>query len=141
MRSRADGAAVPVAERRRRAPRPPAEAALHFGAMLVAGILGFSAGLSIAGDGAGRRLLAAADAAQADTAVQHALERTVSHTRTRWVSRATRVAGEVTPLRTWQAQNGLFCREYTEQIETTQGIFLEQRIACRTAGGRWTDAE
>ena len=109
--------------------------------MLVAGAVGFIADMSIARDGGARRLLAAADAAQADTAVQHALERTVSHTRTRWVSRATRVSGEVTPLRTWQAQNGLFCREYTEQIETVQAIFLEQRIACRTVNGRWTDAE
>ena len=66
-----------------------------------------------------------------------ALERIISGNSLTWTSDATGATGTITPLRTYQAPDGQWCREFFETgtAETREeGRFS---IACRDDGGTW----
>ncbi len=75
--------------------------------------------------------------AAARHAVQEALEKNLSGESRDW--QAADVRGRVTPLRTFKADTGAWCREFAEVVEAgTRDTVV--RLACRTAVGRWLPA-
>ena len=55
-----------------------------------------------------------------------------------WANEQSGTTGSITPLGTFRAGDGAWCREYEEVITTS---FAEERrfgIACRDADGQWS---
>jgi surface antigen len=76
----------------------------------------------------------------AEAAIQDALERNPSHSTASWRSEATGRGGTVTPVRTFRATDGFFCREFEESVAAPTETRSALRLACRTSDGRWHPA-
>lgn len=80
--------------------------------------------------------------AAAAISVQDALETKVSGQAFTWRDEEKRVAGSVTPLRTYKTRSGHFCREYLEVLLIAEDHRRERkRTACRVNPGRWVPLE
>ena len=73
--------------------------------------------------------------AQAEDAVQSALEKTLSGRQTEWRS-SNGDFGFVTPLETWKSTSGHWCRKYVETVSITGATRDREAVACRV-NGRW----
>lgn len=71
-------------------------------------------------------------------AVDRALETLVSGRQLEWRARATGAAGWVSPVRTYQAKNGQWCREYVLRTSAKAGAEQTRAVACREGQGRWS---
>lgn len=82
--------------------------------------------------------LDANDVRLAERTVQQALERARSNTTRYWTRVVSGNSGAVTPLRTFRARGGYFCREYRESVILAKGGASTYRsIACRDRDGVW----
>lgn len=81
-----------------------------------------------------------AEIALAEAAVQEALENNPSRHPASWRSEVTGRAGTVTPVRTFRAAEGFFCREFEETVVSPNETRSAVRLACRARDGRWRPA-
>ena len=85
--------------------------------------------------------LDAADVRVAERTVQRALERTPSRTTRFWQRAGSGSWGAVTPLRTFQARGGYYCREFREWVVTGNGTeSVHISVACRDRDAIWKAA-
>lgn len=73
----------------------------------------------------------------ADRTVRKALETALSGTTFRWHNPDTGHSGTVTPLETYQTQNGYFCRSYRETLTIAPRTEQYRDQACRDKKGIW----
>lgn len=66
---------------------------------------------------------------------QQVMETTASGTTVRWDARDT--TREITPMITFRATDGRYCREYEQQVIRTDATHASTGIACREADGDW----
>jgi len=70
-------------------------------------------------------------------AIDRTLEEERSGTTVRWENTKLGSHGAITPVRTFQTEAGVYCREFME-LHTVAGVSVQERgIACRTDAGRW----
>ncbi len=82
--------------------------------------------------------LDAADVAVAKRTVQLTLERVRSNSTRYWIRFDSGNSGAVTPLRTFRARGGFFCREYLELVVVANVRTATHRsVACRDHDGVW----
>ncbi|MGB0749949.1 MAG: hypothetical protein ACPGO3_14500 [Magnetospiraceae bacterium] len=126
--------------------RKPAPRWLGMPALLAASIscllLGGVGGFSIADVRAAAQAKALAELQRQERvafqlAMNEALETLVSGKQVTFVNPETGLLDVITPLRTYQAKNGQWCREYA--YETTREGLRETNnaVACRTGEGEW----
>lgn len=77
------------------------------------------------------------DVALADAAVQRSLESQLSEETLSWRNPASGNSGSVTPLRTYRASSGVYCREYREMLFVSNESESYREVACRRDGGFW----
>lgn len=83
------------------------------------------------------RVVQQADEVAMKGAFSHVLEKKVSGTTIHWENPDSGNRGSVTPVRTYQAKSGQYCREF-EEVRATGGISkTEYGIACRAEDGTW----
>ncbi len=70
--------------------------------------------------------------------VQQSLETAPDQTTRSWSNPASGRRGSVTPTRTYLSANGLFCRDYVEEIAGKEEKGSFQNTACRDESERWT---
>lgn len=94
---------------------------------ILGGLLGSSVG----------RSLDEVDRLKMENTTQSTLERQPDQTTSSWVNPNTGNSGTITPRQTYQANNGEYCREYTQTI--TIGGETEEAVgtACRQPDGTW----
>lgn len=81
--------------------------------------------------------LAPVDQAIVDEARIRTLETTRSHVRVSWRGTTAGVHGIIEPLRTYQARNGMMCREFEETTQLPDTATVVNRLACRDDKGAW----
>ncbi len=101
-------------------------AAVGLGALLGA-FLGNQAGAS----------LDRADRLYADQAAQHGLENLPSGESSEWQNPDSLNSGSFTPLATYQAPDGGYCREYQQTVTVSGQRQSAYGTACRQPGGSW----
>lgn len=111
--------------------------------LLAAGVAGLMIG--VGGTAVGVRLggepavpaMTVADLALRGGVLQHTLEKRVSGADGQWRNPDTGHSGAITPIRTVQRPDGVFCRQYRET--TRLGVVEDLRfgLACRQADGNW----
>ncbi len=85
--------------------------------------------------------LGAADVTVAERTVLQSLERTPSRTTRFWQRAGSSSWGAVTPLRTFRARGGYYCREFREWVVAGNGTeSVHISIACRNPDGIWKAA-
>lgn len=77
------------------------------------------------------------DSRAIERVVTQALEKHLSGQSVRWQSVETGKHVVVTPVRTYRAQSGKWCREFTREIVSTEGREALRGIACRDLDGVW----
>ncbi|MCD6035447.1 MAG: 17 kD surface antigen [Rickettsiales bacterium] len=77
------------------------------------------------------------DVAYYNYASQRALETLKTRTAAEWKNPETGVNGVVTPDRTFQHENGRYCREYRQRIEVSGKPYESAGTACRNPEGIW----
>lgn len=77
------------------------------------------------------------DVRLAAATVQHALENARDGEARRWSNRATGHAGTVMPVRTVVTEQGVFCRDYQEELRVADEVAVYRHRACRDERGRW----
>ena len=77
------------------------------------------------------------DVALANQALAEALQTRPKGQSLTWFNSANRHTGSVTPLRTFRHSNGLWCRDYREQLYIGQASQQWQDTACRSKAGHW----
>jgi surface antigen len=70
-------------------------------------------------------------------AVSQALETQLSGRSVSWQRPAQDLEGSVKPLRTYQAANGQWCREYEGSVTSNGWVRYQHAIACRVGEGSW----
>jgi len=102
----------------------------------TAGILGGMIAGGLIGGAIGNRM-DAADRREANRATYSALESAPSGTSTSWRNPDSGNSGTTTPTRTYQAQNGEYCREYEQMVTIGDETQAAYGTACRKADGNW----
>ncbi len=77
------------------------------------------------------------DQREANRATQSALESAPSGTTTNWRNPDSSNSGTTTPTRTYQAQNGQYCREYEQTVTIGDETQAAYGTACRQPDGKW----
>jgi surface antigen len=108
-------------------------AAFHLG---PAGIIGGALLGGLAGAAVGDRM-DAADKKQQSQAAQKAFETTPSGQSVAWRNPDSGNSGTVTPLRTYQASGGQYCREYQQTIMIGGEKHQAYGTTCRQPDGSW----
>ncbi|MDH3663276.1 MAG: RT0821/Lpp0805 family surface protein [Alphaproteobacteria bacterium] len=70
--------------------------------------------------------------------VQQSLETAPDQTTRTWSNSVSGRGGSVTPTRTYLSANGLFCRDYVEELTSEEGKGSFHNTACRDDTERWT---
>lgn len=102
----------------------------------TAGVLGGIVLGGLIGGAIGDRM-DAADRREASLATHSALETAPSGTSTGWHNPDSGNSGTITPTRTYQAQNGEYCREYEHTVTISGESKQAYGTACRQADGSW----
>jgi surface antigen len=108
-------------------------AAFHLG---PAGIIGGALLGGLAGGAIGNRM-DAADKQQQAQAAQRAFETTPSGQSVAWRNPDTGNSGTLTPMRTYQASSGQYCREYQQTITVGGEKQQAYGTTCRQPDGSW----
>ncbi|WP_158260067.1 RT0821/Lpp0805 family surface protein [Zobellella endophytica] len=98
------------------------------------------AGCGATGMGSGTPLYLAmtdGDVAQADRAVQRALETAPSETPIGWYNQDSGNSGSITPLDTYVSRSGHYCRHYRERLVLGEHSESYLDTACRNGDGIW----
>jgi surface antigen len=109
------------------------------GAALGGGSKGIAAGVILGGllGGAAGNMLDQRDQRLAMQASQQALESMPTGQAAAWRNPDTGNYGQVTPQRTYQAPNGRYCREFTQEITIGGKKETSYGTACRQPDGAW----
>ena len=83
------------------------------------------------------RSMTDSDVVLANAALDRALERNLSGSRASWRNRGNGNHGSITPLRTYRANNGGYCRDYREELVVGNDSERYTATACRDARGLW----
>jgi surface antigen len=102
---------------------------------LVAVAIGTMAG-ALMGQGIGRSLDRADQLAMQQNA-QYALEYTPTKSTTPWRNPDSGNSGSITPIETYQAAQGQYCREYVQTVYVGGEKQQAYGTACRQADGSW----
>ncbi len=102
----------------------------------AAGVLGGAVLGGLLGSAIGNRM-DAADRREANRTTYHALESSPSGTTATWKNPDSSNSGTVTPIRTYQAQNGGYCREFEQTITLAGETQQAYGTACRQPDGNW----
>jgi predicted outer membrane repeat protein len=102
----------------------------------TAGVLGGAILGGLIGSAVGNRM-DVADRREADRTTHRALEAAPSGTTTTWRNPDNGHSGTVTPVSTYQAANGRYCREYRETIDIDGERQQANGTACREPDGSW----
>lgn len=97
------------------------------GGTILGGLIGGSIGKS----------LDRADMAYANSSTQNALEQTSSGVTSKWVNPDSGNSGTITPVRTYQSNNGQYCREFNQTIMVGGQSQKAFGTACRQPDGSW----
>jgi surface antigen len=102
----------------------------------TAGVLG---GIILDGPigGAAGNRMDAADRREASLAAHQSLESAPAGTTTGWRNPDSGNSGTITPTRTYQAQNGEYCREYRQTVIIDNETQMADGTACRQPDGKW----
>jgi len=109
------------------------------GAALGGGSTGIASGVLIGGllgAGVGQVLDQRSQSMQSQT-VARALETSQSGTTTSWANPDNGNRGTVTPLRTFQGQNGNYCRDFQQSVVINGQSQQVNSTACRQPDGSW----
>ncbi len=106
----------------------------------TAGILGGMILGGLVGGAVGDRM-DAADRREANQATHRALETAPSGSTTNWRNPDNGHSGSVTPVSTYQAANGQYCREYRQTIDIDGERKQAHGKACREPDGSWRIAQ
>jgi surface antigen len=100
---------------------------------------GIAAGVLLGGlvGGATGSVLDDRDKRTATNTTQQALESKPSGTTSTWRSPDTGNSGSVTPIRTYEASNGQYCREYEQSVTIGGKPQKSHGTACRQPDGSW----
>ena len=109
------------------------------GAAAGGGATGIAAGVLLGGllGGATGSVLDDQDRRTAARTTQQALESKPSGTTSTWTNPDTGHSGSVTPIRTYQASNGQYCREYEQSVTIGGKPQKSYGTACRQPDGSW----
>ena len=109
------------------------------GAAAGGGATGIAAGVLLGGllGGATGSYLDDQDKRTAANTTQQALDSKPSGTTTTWTNPDSGHSGSVTPLRTYQANNGQFCREFEQSVTIGGKPQKSYGTACRQPDGSW----
>ncbi len=102
----------------------------------TAGIIGGAIAGGLIGAAIGDRM-DAADRRESERAAQRALETAPSGQATTWNNPDSGNHGSVTPTRTFQTDNGQYCREYQQTVVIGGEEQQAHGTACRQADGSW----
>ena len=102
----------------------------------TAGVLGGMIAGGLIGGAIGNRM-DVADQREANRTTQSALESAPSGTTTNWRNPDSGNSGSTTPTRTYQAQNGQYCREYEQTVTIGDETQAAYGTACRQPDGKW----
>lgn len=102
----------------------------------TAGVLGGMIAGGLIGGAIGNRM-DVGDQREANRATQSALESAPSGTTTNWRNPDSGNSGTTTPTRTYQAQNGQYCREYEQTVTIGDETQAAYGTACRQPDGKW----
>ena len=102
----------------------------------TAGVLGGMVLGGLIGGAIGNRM-DAADRREANLATHKALETAPSGTPTSWHNPDSGNSGTITPTRTYQAQNGEYCREFEQEVKISGESHQAYGTACRQPDGNW----
>lgn len=72
-----------------------------------------------------------------EQSTRHAMDTASDGQLVSWSNPATGVVGSVTPIRTYVAQNGEYCRDYRATVAAPEGVGVATAKACKVAGGTW----
>ncbi|MGB0671863.1 MAG: RT0821/Lpp0805 family surface protein [Rhodospirillales bacterium] len=72
-----------------------------------------------------------------DDHARSGLDREPDGSQISWENAETRVSGLFRPLRTFNATDGRFCRQFRMIVTTPLGFSRAEGVACRTANGGW----
>ncbi len=86
---------------------------------------------------AGFSSLSLTDESAVQKALMRGLEKELSGTRVAWTNPDTGHEGEIVPVRTFQSENGQYCREFVEIRNIAGSNYDQGGIACRRADGVW----
>ena len=106
----------------------------------TAGVLGGIVLGGLIGGAIGNRM-DAADRREADRTTRTALESGPDGSASSWHNPNSGNSGTVTPTRTYQAQNGEYCREYEQQVTINGETQTAYGTACRQPDGNWQVAQ
>src|SRR5512132_976912 len=109
------------------------------GAAAGGGATGIAAGVLLGGllGGATGSVLDDQDRRTAANTTQQALESKPSGTTSTWTNPDSGHSGSVTPIRTYQASNGQYCREYEQSVTIGGKPQKSYGTACRQPDGSW----
>ncbi len=102
----------------------------------TAGVLGGMIAGGLIGGAIGNRM-DVADRREANQTTQRALETAPSGTTNTWRNPDSGHSGTITPISTYQAANGRYCREYRETIDIDGQRQQAHGTACREPDGSW----
>jgi surface antigen len=111
---------------------------------MAAGLVGLGVGVGLAGGFLLGRLQAphpatgeAAALALLETRLPSVLEREPSGAAVRLEEPASKIAGALTPQRTFKVADGSFCRLYQAHLQAEAASLESRGVACRDQAGRW----
>ena len=109
------------------------------GAAAGGGATGIAAGVLLGGlvGGATGSVLDDQDKRTAARTTQQALDSKPSGTTSTWTNPDSGHSGSVTPIRTYQASNGQYCREYEQSVTIGGKPQKSYGTACRQPDGSW----
>lgn len=102
----------------------------------TAGLLGGMIAGGLIGGAIGNRM-DAADKREANRATHNALKSSSTGTSTSWRNPDSGNSGTTTPTRTYQSQNGEYCREYEQTVTIGDETQTAYGSACRQPDGKW----
>ncbi|MFO1350620.1 MAG: RT0821/Lpp0805 family surface protein [Gammaproteobacteria bacterium] len=127
---------VSLKPRARKSPWP-ARSGLALAASLAALVVGGASGYWWHGDGASTSLFSSADEAHRTRAFLQGMDKELSGTPVNWRNPNSGNEGTLIPVRTFQARDGQYCREFEENRVINGVSRSEGGIACRGANGEW----
>ena len=81
--------------------------------------------------------LDASDANAALDLMRRTLESELSWRVAHWKNRDSGRGGSITPVRTFRTEDGVFCREYRESVQSAKRVVAEIAVACRDPAEGW----
>jgi surface antigen len=120
--------------------RPPALWAVAFLSLWQAALAPAPAAAQSLPASANPEIYADLDPGDANAALdlmRRTLESELSWRVASWKNRENGRGGSITPVRTFRTEDGVFCREYRESVQTAKRVVAEIAVACRDPAEGW----